>query len=128
MMVVDRIVCEVQSQVKVPKSVADGPRPYELVGRPLLDCDQSAPKLCTLVFIVVKVPWYLSTMIVTRALVGCEFLRAKFLFLRLQIWQHAKVALVQVAIAIDETSRKQKYKKRIFKGTHPALAWSMKTH
>lgn len=86
MMVVDGIVCEVQSQVKVAKSVADGPSPYELVGRPLLDCDQSAPKLCTLVFIVVKVPWYLSSMVIARALVGCEFLWAKFLLLCLQIW------------------------------------------
>ena len=83
MVIVDRVVCEVKSKVEVPKSVASGPSSYELVGGPLLDCDQSASKLRTLMLIVVKVPWCLSPVVITRTLVGCEFIGAKFLFLGL---------------------------------------------
>ena len=115
MVIIDRVVCEVESQVEVSKSVTCCPGPYELVGRPLLDCDQSTPKLGTLLFIVVKVPWYFFAVVITRALVGCKFLRTDLLFSCLQIWQHAEVALFQFAIAIDETPKQNKNDSKVSK-------------
>ena len=101
MVVIDRIVCEIKSQVKVAHSITDSPCPYELVGSSLLDSDQPTPYLGALMLIVVKVSWNFFTMVVTRTFVGCEFFRAEFLLSRLQIWQHAEVAFVEVAIAVD---------------------------
>ena len=101
MVVIDRIVCEIKSQVKVAHSITDSPCPYELVGSSLLDSDQPTPYLGALMLIVVKVSWNFFTMVVTRTLVGCEFFRAEFLLSRLQIWQHAEVAFVKVAIAVN---------------------------
>ena len=101
MVVIDRIVCEIKSQVKVAHSITDSPCPYELVGSSLLDSDQPTPYLGALMLIVVKVSWNFFTMVVTRTLVSREFFRAEFLLSRLQIWQHAEVAFVEVAIAVD---------------------------
>ena len=65
MVIIDRVVCEVESQVEVSKSVAGCPCPYELVGCPFLDCDQPTPQLGALVFIVIKVPWCFFAMVIT---------------------------------------------------------------
>ena len=101
MVVIDGIVSEIKSQVKVAHTITDSPCPYELVCSSLLDSDQPTPHLGALVLIVVKVSWNFFTTVVTRTLVSREFFRAEFLLSRLQIWQHAEVAFVEVAIAVD---------------------------
>ena len=103
MVVIDRVVCEIKSQVEIPKSVSDCPSSYELVSRPLFDGDQPAPQLGALLLVVVEVSGCFFSAVVARTFVGGELVRTEFLFLRLQIWQHAEIPLVQVAIAVDET-------------------------